>query len=123
MASTPTTVSSSELLSSPASLRMPLLAAGGLVGLSILGVGAVRWSGMPISPPAAPGGSARLEGSGGGTAGSDQEYPGAGINGVAGPDIPWRLARLTRCSRAPDGARLSIAAVPGCAPGTDVTSR
>ncbi len=60
MASTPTTVSSSELLSSPASLRMPLLAAGGLVVLSILGVGAVRWSGMPISTPDAPVVSARL---------------------------------------------------------------
>jgi putative photosynthetic complex assembly protein len=47
-------VSSSELLSDPTSLRMPLFAAGALVVLSIAAVAAVRVSGMPISTPDAP---------------------------------------------------------------------
>jgi putative photosynthetic complex assembly protein len=55
-----TAVSSSQLLSDPESLRMPLMAAGALVVLSVLAVGAVRWSGMPISTPDAPVVAARL---------------------------------------------------------------
>ena len=53
-------VSSSELLSDPMSLRMPLFAAGALVVLSIAAVAAVRWSGMPISTPDAPVVAARV---------------------------------------------------------------
>ena len=60
MPTTAPQVSSSELLSDPASLRMPLMAAGALVVLSIVGVGAVRWSGMPISTPDAPVVAARV---------------------------------------------------------------
>jgi putative photosynthetic complex assembly protein len=54
MSTLASSVSSSELLSNPDSLRMPLVAAGALVVLSIVGVAAVRWSGMPISTPDAP---------------------------------------------------------------------
>jgi len=60
MSTTSSTASSSELLSDPASLRMPLMAAGALVVLSIIGVAAVRWSGVPISTPDAPVVSARV---------------------------------------------------------------
>jgi putative photosynthetic complex assembly protein len=38
----------------PASIRLPLMAAGAMVVLSIAAVAAVRWSGMPIGIPDSP---------------------------------------------------------------------
>lgn len=52
--------SSSALLSSPDALRMPLMAAGALVVVSVIGVAAVRLSGIPISTPDAPVVAARV---------------------------------------------------------------
>lgn len=57
---TPAAASTSALLSDPESLRLPLMAAGLLVVLSVVGVAAVRWSGVAISTPDAPVVSARV---------------------------------------------------------------
>ncbi len=60
MSNSPSLPSSSALLSAPDALRMPLMAAGALVVISVVGVAAVRLSGMPISTPDAPVVSARV---------------------------------------------------------------